>query len=293
MPVVFIGGKMKEQLTEEQFNALLKLLDDEDPEVHEHVWSRLSEMGSEGLGRLEKVWEDTPDPELQKRLEDTIHQLQLQKVTEDLLEWRKGGGKDLLDGWMLVTRFQYPDLNEKRFKNEINRLVNKVWLELVPSMDAKEQLDVINRILFRMEGYGPNNSSPGHPHNSYLNYLVEHQQGNVMSLTLLYLIIARQLDLPISGVLLPGYFILMYQGSRETFFIDVFNGGKTFDKARLQSYLEQVNVEEKASYFRPTSNIYIILSLLRMLAADFGRIDRNDRVEELEQLLRDIDIQID
>lgn len=283
----------KKELTEKQFNALVKLLDDEDPEVHEHVWSRLAEMGREGLGRLEKAWEGASDPALQKRLEETIHQLQLQEVGEDLLAWRKGGGNDLLQGWFLVTKFQYPDLDLDKFKNEVNRLVNKTWLELNPSMEPLEQLQVLNHILFRMEGYGPNNTHKTHPHNSYLNYLIDHQQGNVMSLSMLYLIIAQQLDLPVFGVLLPGYFILNYRTHRENFYIDVYNGGKTFDKERLQSYLEQVNVKEKAAYYKPTSNIYIILSLINVLKTDFGKIDRPDRVADLDQLLEDIDIRFE
>ncbi|MEM0999117.1 MAG: transglutaminase family protein [Bacteroidota bacterium] len=280
----------KKQLDEKQFNALITLLDDEDPEVSEHVWTRLSAMGQEGLDRLEAAWEVQEDPAMQARLEDAIAKLHLKEVGRELLDWRKGGGKDLLRGWYLVSRYQFPELEYQKYRNEVNRLVNKTWLELNGRMDANQKLRVVNHILFKMEGYGPNSSRPKFPNNSYLNYLIDQQEGNVMSLALLYLLICRQLDLPVYGVLLPGYFILMYKDERQEFFIDVYNGGKTFNKARLKGYLKQVNVEENASFFKPTSNIYIILRLLEQLAVDYDRNDKPEKAQEIAEILRDIEI---
>ena len=49
------------------------------------------------------------------------------------------------------------------------------------------------------------------------------------------------------------------------FYIDVFNGGKTFNRARLEGYLKQVNVEEKPSYFIFLTTKHV-LELLQALA---------------------------
>ena len=70
------------------------------------------------------------------------------------------------------------------------------------------------------------------------------------------------------------------------------NGGKIFTRAKLQGYLERVNVEEKPSYFKPTSNIYIVLNMIRVIMNDFKANDRPDKVADMEQLLRDIDIRL-
>lgn len=280
----------RDTLNESQFNALISLLDDEDPEVSEHVWSTLMKMGHEGVERLEAAWETQDDPEMQKRLEEVIHKLHLKEVSSELLDWRKRGGRDLLKGWFALSRFQFPELDYRRYRNEINRLVNKTWLELNDRMDPEQKLRVLNHMLFRMEGYGPNQAKPQHPNNNFLNYVVEQQRGNAISLSMIYLLICQQLDMPVSGVILPGYFILMYKDEKAEFYIDVFNGGKTFNRARLEGYLKQVNVEEKPSYFKPTSNIYIILNLIQHLVVDFKNADRMDKVAELEELLDGIEI---
>jgi regulator of sirC expression with transglutaminase-like and TPR domain len=280
-------------LSESEFKALLRLLDDEDEEVTAHVWGTLMSLGASGVERLEEEWLSSADPEMQRRLEEVINRIHHKGLASELLEWRKDGGRDLLKGWFLISKFQFPDLDFQKYRNEINRLVNKTWLELNNQMDAAQKLKVINHILFKMEGYGPNTTRPNFPHNSHLNYLIDHQQGNAASLGLLYLIICKLLDMPVSGVILPGYFILMYKDEKAEFYIDVFNGGHTFNRARLEGYLKQVNVPEKPSYFLPTSNIYIILNLIRIISHDYSTNDKQDKVAELDELLNDIDIKFD
>ena len=280
-------------LDESEFKALLRLIDDEDEEVSSHVWAKLLSLGESGKERIEAEWFMASDPEMQRRLEEVINRIHQKGVGKELLDWRKDGGSDLLKGWFLVSKFQFPELEYQKYRNEINRLVNKTWLEINAQMDAGQKLRVINHMLFKMEGYGTNAGRPRFPHNNHLNYLIDHQQGNVHSLSLLYMIICQQLDLPITGVILPGYFILLWRDGVEEFYIDVFNGGQTFKKARLQSYLKQMNVPEKASYFTSTSNIYIILNLITAIATDYKENGKLDKVAELEELLEDIDIRFE
>ncbi len=277
-------------MSDRQFKALVGLLDDEDPYVHQQVWSELLAMGEEGVKRLEAEWEFSQDTGMQSILENTIHRLQMQEVTTKLLAWRKGGGKSLLKGWFLVSKIQFPDLEFEFYRNEVNRLVNKVWLELEIGALPFDQIKVLNYIIFRKEKYRSNNKNPQQPVNNFLNYLIEQKKGNVISLSMLYMIIAQQLDLPVGGVLLPGYFILYYHDRKGPFYIDVYNGGKTFNRERLENYLKQVKVEPKPAYFKPTSNIYIILSLLRNLTLDFNRIGKKERAEDIKTLLEEIDI---
>ena len=282
-----------EQLNDQDFRALIRLLDDEDPEISEHVWGRLMEMGQAGKERLEAQWEVEEDPDIQRKLEEAIHKINLSNLTKELLAWRMDGGRDLLEGWFLVSKFQFPELDFRKYRNEVNRLVNKTWLELNDRMDPVQKIKVINHILFKMEGYGPNKNRPHFPNANYINSVIGSQEGNAPSLGLLYLLICQQLNMNVFGVILPGYFILMYKDDKEEFYIDVYNGGHPFNRAALENYLKEVNLEEKPSYFMPTSNIYIILNLIRTALHDYQQQGRADKVEELEELLRGIDIRFE
>ena len=280
-------------LKDNDFKALISLLDDTDPEVSSHVWEKLTSLGPQGITRLEAEWEVQESPAIQARIEDLIHRINLDKITGEILEWRKGGGKDLLEGWLLFTKFQFPDLDFSAYINEINRLVNKTWLEINSTMDTSAKLRVLNHVLFVMEGYKPNRKNQRFPDNNFVNYVIDQKTGNPVSLGILYLIICKKLELPVAGVILPGYYVLFVADSHQEFYLDVFNGGAFFKKEDLKRFLEKIKLEEKPSYFKPTSNIYTLLQLIRNLAADYRHAGKIEKAIELDQLEKDIEITFD
>ena len=96
-----------------EINALVKLLDDPDQEVFQHVEEKLLEYGSEVVDFLEDTWEHSLDALLQQRIENIVHKIQFNTVKEDLNLWYQSGAFDLLQGALVINRYQYPDLNEE------------------------------------------------------------------------------------------------------------------------------------------------------------------------------------
>ena len=284
---------LMEPMNDKDFKALIHLLDDEDPEVSSHVWSRLLDMGSDGKERLEAHWEMEADPAIQKRLEEVLHRINFVDVSTELRNWRLEGGNDLLLGWFIFSKLFYPEIDFKKYKGEVNRLVNKTWLELNDRMDPVQKIKVINHILFKMEGYNPNKNRPHFPNANFINSVIEGQEGNPVTLGILYLLICQQLNLNVFGVILPGYFILMFKDEQEEFFIDVYNGGNPFNKQSLQNYLKELKVEESRQFFLPTSNIYIILNLIQTAINNYATQGRQDKVEELQELLKMIEVRFE
>lgn len=277
-------------MEDKEFQALVSLLDDNDPEVSEHVWEKLSALGREGILRLEAEWEKRGDPTIQSRIEDLIHAIYTEDVTRDLLAWRKAGGKDLLEGWILLTRFLYPELDAEHYRHEINRLVNKTWLEVNSGHDSLGKLRVLNHILFASENYRPDRKTMRLPNHFLVNHLMDTKKGNSHSLGVLYLLISQKLEFPVSGIILPGYFILYFLEGAKEFYIDVFNGGVFFSRSDLKRHLKQFGVEEKPAYFKPTSNIYIILEMITGMIEGFKAEGEDAKAAGLEKLFKDIEI---
>lgn len=80
-----------------EISALVKLLDDPDPEIYEHIEKRLLEYGAEVVHFLENAWEQSLDALLQERIENIVHKIQFSCVKEDLNLWYQSGAFDLLD----------------------------------------------------------------------------------------------------------------------------------------------------------------------------------------------------
>ncbi|MEO0471306.1 MAG: transglutaminase family protein, partial [Bacteroidota bacterium] len=164
-------------MKDSELQALISLLEDEDPGVKTHVEEQLLVMGATIIPRLEQVWETTEDDFLQARIEDMIHLIQSKAVISNLREWRSAGGGDLLEGWFFVTQYQFPELDIAHFRNGINRLVNRIWLELRNGMTIPEKLVVVNRMLFAKENYRPNRKNLNKVQNYFINGVFETKKG--------------------------------------------------------------------------------------------------------------------
>ena len=103
-----------------ELEALIKLLDDSDVEIYSHVESRLLDLGFEVIPHLEKTWESTLDILLQQRIEELIHKIQFNQVKFDLQSWAISGAFDLLSGFITISKYQYPELDEQKILNQIS-----------------------------------------------------------------------------------------------------------------------------------------------------------------------------
>ena len=91
-------------LSPAQLDALISLLDDSDWEVKQHVREKLFDLGAAVIPVLEQKWEESFNPQLQKELEDLVHDLQFDQVKKRLQRWSVSTEQDLLEGlWIINT----------------------------------------------------------------------------------------------------------------------------------------------------------------------------------------------
>ena len=94
-----------------EINSLIKLLDDPDREIFEHIHDKLLSYGGEAIEYLESAWEQAFDAIQQERIANLVHEIQFRIVKEELKLWYQGGAFDLLQGVLTINKYQYPDLN--------------------------------------------------------------------------------------------------------------------------------------------------------------------------------------
>lgn len=272
--------------------ALVKLLDDPDPEIFEHVEKRLVEHGNAVIDYLEDVWETAPDALLQQRIENVVHRIQFNTVKEDLNLWYQSGAFDLLKGALIVNRYQFPDLDEQKLINQIEEIKREIWLNLQYDMSSIEKVKLINHIFYNVYGFRGNTTNHTDPQNSYINQVLESKKGNQISLAIIYSTLAQKLDIPIYGVNLPQHFILGYLdgGKREEhetgvlFYINAFNKGAIFGKHDVDHFLRQLQLEPLPGFYAPCSNVEILRRIIRNLISSYENLGSMEKVAELKEL---------
>ncbi|MGY3053163.1 regulator of sirC expression with transglutaminase-like and TPR domain [Pedobacter sp. UYEF25] len=275
-----------------EIDALVRLLDDPDQEVYRHIEKKLLSYGGEVIEFLENAWEHSLDTLLQERIENIVHQIQFNSVKEGLSLWYMSGAFDLLQGALIINRYQYPDLDEQKVINQIEDIKREIWLSLQYDMSALEQVKLINHVLYNQLGFGGNTKNHHDPQNSYLNQVLESKRGNQISLAIIYATLAQKLDMPIYGINLPQHFILGYldeskQESTEygvLFYINAFNRGNIFGKHDVDQFLRQLNLDPQPIYYKPCTNADIIRRVIRNLISAYEKAGAMEKVSELKEL---------
>lgn len=283
-----------------KIQALISLLDDPDDEIYKDIKFQITNLGNEVIPFLEEAWENNLNSLLQKRAEEIIHEIQFGFLSSQLKNWAENGGRDLLEGAMLVSRYQYPDLEFQKIIEQINKIKEEIWLELNPNLTALENVRIINHILFQVHGFAGNTSNFHSPQNSYINNVIESKKGNPLSLSIIYTYISQKLEIDIRGVNLPEHFILAYMNksnfeNSETsfenvlFYINPFSKGTVFSRKDIDQFLSQLKLPQNASYYLPCTNIQMIQRLLRNLHHAYEKSGNKEKVEEIEILLKIIE----
>ena len=256
-------------------------------------------MGETVIPVLESVWEASFNSTLQTRIEYIIHRIQFEKIAGSLKTWKNEPNPDLWKGAILIARYQYPDLNEENLVKQIQLVRQDVWLELNEQLTALEKVKVINHIIFDVHLFRGNTENYNSPENSFLNRVIENKRGNPLSLGIIYLIIARQLNLPLYGVNLPEHFVLAYVDENNSknkewedsilFYINPFSKGAVFSRREIDIFLKQLNIPSKKMYYSPCTNIEIAQRLLRNLSSAYTKLGNTEKVNELEELMKALD----
>jgi regulator of sirC expression with transglutaminase-like and TPR domain len=283
-----------------EIQAMIALLDDTDREVLNTITDNLIRQGRIVVPELEKAWESTLDEKLQARLENLIQDIQFNALCDDMRHWVQGGAESVLDGACLVARFQFPDLSTAKIREQVEVLRKDVWLEIHSNLTALEKVKILNYILFDLHKFARNNNDFYSPQNSFINQVLESHKGNPISLSIIYLSVARMLDLPVYGVNLPKNFILAYKDEFRLndaadeaddilFYINPYNKGAVLGRKEIDYFISQQQIRPQPSFYIPCSNTDIIIRLINNLILSYEKLGYAQKITRLNELLRVIE----
>ncbi len=278
---------------DKKFKALLSLLDEPDDRTFDKVRDKILSYGINAIPSLEKAWENTFEPIIQNRIENIIHQIQVENITKELNKWIELGYKDLLSCYILISRYHYPALDENKVREIIENLRSNIWVELNDDLTALEKIKILNHIVFDINKFHGSNESPDSVKNYFINDVLETKKGNSLSLGIIYLILSQNNGLPVYGVDLPETFILAYtEKDKILFYINPFKKGSLFTKREIGMYLKHLKIDTAESYYNPCNNLIIIKRLLYELASSYDKAGYPDKVREIKILIDTVEATI-
>ena len=135
------------------------------------------------------------------------------------------GAIPLAETALLLACEEYPQLEISPYLDKLDEIGQKVQSKLGSSRTPLATIDAINDVLFGEMGFRGNTENYNDPRNSFFNDVLERRTGIPITLAAVYLEVARRVSFPLSGVGMPGHFLVKYVDRDQELFLDPFNNG--------------------------------------------------------------------
>jgi len=197
---------------------------------------------------------------------------------------------DLAAGALAIARTEYPLLDAPHYLERLETLAGRVRTRIRTSPTARETITLLNRVLFDEEGLRGNHDDYYDPRNSFLNDVLDRKLGIPITLSVIYMEVARRVGFPIAGTGMPGHFLLKhYDALSGEILIDPFNRGRIVGRFECQQRLDEIysgQVELKPEFTQAVTHREILTRMLNNLRQIyFTRRDMTKGLVVLDLLL--------
>lgn len=271
-------------LDESALRSLVALLDDTDPRSLDMVRRRLFDVGAAAIPFLEAA-RAASEPEFAARLDEMTSELRARELKRDFLTLAAERIPDLEAGAFLLSRFVRPDADPTVYRLWLDRVAAAVAEEIAEDATTSEAARHLAFHLFQSMGFAGNEANYYAPDNSSLTRVIDTRRGIPVSLSVLYLLIAKRLKLSVYGVGTPGHFLLGFRDEGEPRFLDTFRQGRLLDTAEARRMLVRNGYEFRPEYLRPCGPRDILARMMRNLLSIYQKTGAVASAERLSALV--------
>ena len=150
-------------------------------------------------------------------------------------------------------------------------------LFLPEDINVFEAVARLNHYLFAELGFAGDEDDYDDPENSMLDSVLQRRKGLPISLSLLYIEIARRKNLTMHGVGFPTHFIVSPANATPSFYVDPFNGGRVLRTDQMKPWFQRIAEESGGRlppmswWLKPTSPRQLLVRVNNNLKTSFMR----------------------
>ena len=206
------------------------------------------------------------------------------------------GPIDLGRAALAVAADEYPDLRPEIYLARLDALASRARDLSSGETGPYRLIAAINYVLFTREGFRGNREDYYDPRNSFLNDVIERRRGIPITLSVLYMEVARRAGLELSGVGFPGHFLIKYAGPEEEadrIIIDAYDQGEVLGVEELQAILDGLygagKVAFRPEFLAPVAHRQIVERMLNNLKSIYLRKENFSRALSVSERLAILD----
>lgn len=167
-----------------------------------------------------------------------------------------------------IAAIEYPGLDPEPSIRRLDAIASDIEAAAGPGASGAEFVHAANAHLFGKLGLRGNEQQYYDVRNSCLNDVLQRGLGLPITLSVVYMEVARRLGRPVYGIALPAHFVVEYDDGEFDTYIDPFHGGRLLTREEcIELVRERTGTAPERSAFLASSPKQIIARMLQNLKA--------------------------
>jgi regulator of sirC expression with transglutaminase-like and TPR domain len=175
---------------------------------------------------------------------------------------------------LLIGAWDYPQRDLDGYRSMLDALAERVAPDVARAANGIGRARAISDWLFDRLGFTGNTDNYYDPRNSFLCEVIDRKVGIPISLSVLYLEVARRVGMLAQGVNFPGHFLVRVAIEDAWLFLDPYSRGRVLTPADLEALLRKTTTPTavlEPSVIAAASKRQIVARMLVNLAGIYGR----------------------
>ncbi len=204
---------------------------------------------------------------------------------------REDDSINLAEAALLIAAEEYPRLDVEVYLGRLDYfgdLVRKRTADSENARDASGAIAALNDVLFEQLGFRGNRDNYYDPRNSYLNEVIDRRTGIPITLTVVYIEVAKRIGFPVKGVGLPFHFIAKHEAEDGDLFIDPFNAGGLLGSAdcdELITRMSEGKLELRPEHLEAVTTKQILTRMLSNILGVYAPSDHRRALAAIDRIL--------
>lgn len=175
---------------------------------------------------------------------------------------------------LLIGAWDYPERDLDAYRDQLDAIADYTQPFVDVATSGILRARAVSDCLFDRLGFRGNTEDYYDPRNSFLSDVLDRKTGIPISLSVLYLEVARRVGLLAQGVNFPGHFLVRVAIEDAWLFIDPYTRGRTLTPTDLEALLRKTTTPSavlEPSVIAAASKRQIVSRILVNLAGIYGR----------------------
>jgi regulator of sirC expression with transglutaminase-like and TPR domain len=266
-----------------QREAIIRLLRDDDPDTVLLTKHQLAQGGTETIPDLRDLLE-LNDDKLSLHIREILSEIESRDAKDRFTQLCSSiqDGTQLEQACWLLAQIFLPGIEIDPYIRQFDHWGDQLAQQTRESLTAVERVRLISSFLGHDLGFRGNTEDYYNLRNSLLPCVVDSRLGIPISLSVIYMSIARRASLQVEGVNLPGHFVVRH----ADIIFDPFYQGRVLTPHDCAEILAQQKIGLHPTHLEPTPPRLILLRILANILHIFEGSDEDDLQTSLKSWIQ-------